>query len=196
MKKILILVLLGMSAALVALPVQAASRTYGIAWSLAAPTGNTKDLTKPISARGFNLEYRDFFRKDMAWGINLGYNVFVEEHDNTFYGDNFAVTGMRWSYINTVPIYLSCHKFFGNNRDGRVFVGLNMGTAWLEQRQTLGLYEVKDSNWHFGLAPEIGYNFPWDAFLGYGSIRFNYLNQAGDVPDQSWFELRLGFGLD
>jgi hypothetical protein len=195
MKKINVLVLLFVAVFTVQ-PVLAGNNTFGASWSLALPTGNTKDFTSPLSARGFNLEYQNFFRTDTAFGVNIGYNVFTEEQDQTFVGENFAVTGLRWHYINTVPIYASLHKFFGNNRDGRFFVGLNAGTAWLEQRMTLGLYEFKDSNWHLGLAPEVGYNFPWDSFLGYASLRFNHLFKAGDIENQGWFELRLGFGLD
>lgn len=196
MKKIMILVLLVMSTVMTASLTQAGNNTFGVAWSLALPTGDTKDFTDSFSFRGANLQYRGFFRTDLAWGLNVSYNVFSKEYDNTYYGDNFAVTGERWTYINTVPIYLSGHKYFGNKRDGRFFLGMNGGAVWLEQRMTLGLYEQEESNWHLGLAPEIGYNFPWDSFLGFGSVRFNYLLEAGDVPSQSWFEFLLGFGLD
>lgn len=179
-----------------AVPAEAARNTFGVSWSLSVPTGDTRDFVENISWRGFNLEYKSFFRDDASWGFNGGYNVFSQEQDRTFQGENFAVTGLHWTYINTVPLYLSYHKYFGNKREGNLFVGMNAGTAWLEQRRTLGLYETKESNWHLGFAPEVGYNFPWDAFLGYASLRFNYLLEAGDVPSQTWLELRLGFGLD
>jgi hypothetical protein len=174
----------------------AARNTIGVSWSLSVPTGDTRDFVKNVSWRGINLEYKGFFREDASWGFNAGYNVFAQDQDKTFVGENFAVTGNHHTYINTVPLYLSGHRYFGNRRDGRFFVGMNAGTAWLEQRRTLGLYEVKESNWHLGLAPEVGYNFPWNSFLGFASLRFNYLLEAGDVPSQSWFELKLGFGLD
>jgi len=175
---------------------QPGNSTVGLAWSLTMPTGDMKEFTDDFSLRGVNLEYRRFKRSDLAFGLNVGFNVFNDDKDNTFIGENFAVTGQRWTYINTVPIYASVFKFSGNKRDGRMFFGANAGTAWLEQRNTLGLYETVESNWHLALAPEIGYNFPWDDFLGYASVRYNYLFEAGEVPAQGWFELKLGFGLD
>jgi hypothetical protein len=198
MKRINSLVILAAMTAACLLPVAAqAASTFGAAWSLAAPTGDTKEFTDDFSLRGFALEYRNYYTGTTAWGVNVGYNVFVEERDRTYYGDNFAVTGEHWSYINAVPMYLSWHKVASRSRrDGSMFFGVNAGGVWLEQRVTMGLYEVKESNVHLGFAPEIGYHFPWQSFLGYGSLRFNYMLEAGDVPAQSWFELRLGFGMD
>lgn len=191
----LVLVTLLALALLPASPARA-STSFGAAWSLAMPLGDTKDFTDSFSLRGFSLEYRNYYTREMAWGLNISYNVFNEEKDSTFYGDNYAVTGQRWTYINAVPMYLSWHRVPGGTRDGSLFYGLNAGAVWLEQRTTLGLYEVNESNVHLGFAPEIGYHFPWQSFLGYGAVRFNYMLEAGDVPAQSWIELRLGFGLD
>lgn len=197
MKNFRILLLVALFA-LLALPASAqhGNSSFGLAWSLSMPTGDMKDFCDDFSLRGFNLEYRRFQSTDLAFGINAGFNVFNEEQDDTFIGENFAVTGNRWTYINTVPIYASVFKFKGNKRDGRFFFGGNAGVAWLEQRHTLGLYETKEDNWHLAVAPEVGYNFPWNAFLGYASLRYNYLFEAGDVPSQGWIELKLGFGLD
>jgi len=176
---------------------QPGNSSFGLAWSLSLPTGDMKEFTDDFSLRGFNLEYRRFQRSDLAFGLNVGYNVFNEEQDDTFIGENFAVTGKQWTYINTVPIYASVFKFSSSNkRDGRFFFGGNAGTAWLEQRRTLGLYETKEDNWHLAVAPEVGYHFPWDAFLGYASVRYNYLFEAGEVPAQGWIEIKLGFGMD
>jgi len=106
------------------------------------------------------------------------------------------VTGLRWHYVNTVPIYASAYKYWGAKRDTRYFAGANVGTAWLERKTTLGLFEDTDKNWHFAFAPEFGVNMPWSSFIGYISVRYNVLLAAGDVESQGWFEFRIGIGLD
>jgi len=174
-----------------------AQSSFGMSWSLTVPTGNTKDFNKSMSFRGFNFEYRDIQSTSWGWGINAGYNVFADDYTDTYNRDNFAITGLRSHYINTVPIYAAAYKYFGNSRkNGRWYVGLNGGTAWLEQRVTLGLYELKEDNWHLSVAPEVGYHLPWDSFIGHISARYVMVNSAGNTDTQSWFEFRIGFGLD
>ena len=175
----------------------AAQSSFGMSWSLTLPTGNTKDVTNNLSARGVNFEYRDIQSTTWGWGINAGYNVFAADKTDTYFEDNWAVSGLRSHYINTIPIYAAGYKYFGKSRrDGRFYVGLNAGTAWLEKRLTFGLYEIKESNWHLTVAPEIGYHLPWDSFLGHVSARYVMVNEAGTTESQSWLEFRLGFGLD
>ena len=175
----------------------AGKNTFGVAWNISAPLGDTSDFTSGLQFRGATLEWRNFYTRDMAWGINGSWDVFTENFDGTYQGDNFAISGKSWRYINAVPIYASWYKYIGEDRRGRrTFFGLNAGTAYIERRIEVALWGVKDDNWHLAFAPEIGMQLPWNSFLGWVSVRYNYALSAGDVDAQQWFEFRLGFGMD
>ena len=193
-----IFVLLGLL--LILLPggaAQADNNTFGIAWGISVPFADTKDYTSKVSFRGLSAEWRNFYTRDMAYGINVGWNVFNEEDDSTVYVDNAAFTGKRWNYINAVPIYASWFKYFSHDkRSKRVFAGLNAGTLYMERRTEVGFIGIDEDTWHFALAPEVGFQLPWDAFLGYISARYHYAFKGGDVEAQQYLEFKIGFGLD
>lgn len=175
----------------------AANSTFGVAWGISVPTADTKDFVPNVSFRGASAEWRNFYTRDMAYGINVGWNVFNQQDDGTVNSGNIALTGNRWKYINAVPIYASWFKYFSDDkRSSRLFLGLNGGTAYIERRIEIGTMAFDDDNWHLALAPEIGWQLPWDSFLGYVSARYHYAFAAGDQEAQQWLEFKIGFGLD
>ena len=197
MKKSLFVLLLLLLCSLSVSMAQAGSNSFGISWSSAIGTGNTSDFVSGFQARGVNLEYRGRVNSNFLWGVNVGYNVLSKGGDETLFLDHAQVTGVYGRTINTVPIYLAAYYEFGpyQARSGRLYVAMNAGTAWLEQRTNLALYTIEQDNWHLGFAPEIGYHLPWDSFVGHISMRWNYMLEAGDTDAQSWVEFRVGFGL-
>jgi len=167
------------------------------AWGISVPTGATKDFTSGVSFRGMSVEWRNFYMRDAAYGINVGWNVFNETDDSTVFFDNAAITGKRWHYINAIPIYGAWYKYFSDDkRSSRFYAGINAGTAWIEQRTEMSLYQLTEDNWHFAVAPEVGMNLPWDSFLGYVAARYHYAFKTGDMEAQQWIEFKIGFGLD
>jgi len=178
-------------------PAALAQSTFGAAWSLGIPTGDTKDFASGLSARGVSLEWRNFRSRDVALGASIGWNVFNEEESGTRQFGNVAVTGKNWNYVNAIPIYVNAYKYFGEDRRvTRFFAGLNAGTIWIERRFEYSVYAAEEQNWHLAVAPEVGVQLPWSSFLGYAAVRYNVGFSAGNVDTQSWFDIRLGFGLD
>ena len=192
------IVLLGLLAVLLpAGSVLADNSTFGIAWGISVPTGDTKDYISKVSFRGASAEWRNFYQRDAAYGINVGWNVFNEESDETVTFENAAVTGKHWKYINAVPIYAGWFKYFSDDkRSGRFFAGRNVGAAWIEQTADISLIRFQEDNWHFAFAPEVGYHLPWDKFLGYVAARYHVAPSAGSQDTQQWLEFKIGFGLD
>jgi len=187
----LLLILLSSGSAL------ADNNAFGIAWGISVPTGDTHDFIPRMSFRGASAEWRNFYMRDSAYGFNVGWNVFNQSNDGTVYYENAAVTGKRWNYVNAVPVYASWFKYFNDDRrTSRLFVGMNAGGAWIERRTDVGLVSIKEDNWHFAVAPEIGWQLPWDSFLGYVSARYHYAFKAGNMEAQQWLEFKIGFGLD
>lgn len=187
----LLLILLSVSA------VRADNNTFGVAWGISIPTGDTSDYISKVSFRGASFEWRNFYQRDAAYGINVGWNVFNDEDDSTVNLNNAAVTGKHWKYINAVPIYAGWFKYFNDDpRAKRFYAGINAGGAWIERTADIGLVRLQGDNWHFALAPEVGMHLPWDAFLGYIGVRYHYAFKAGDSEAQQYFEFKVGFGLD
>lgn len=196
MKKI-ILILVLLVATGTALPASAGNDSFGLAWGVSLPAGNTNDFISKVSFRGAVVEWRHNYRRDAAWGLNVGWNVFNKSANETLEWDNVAVTGNIYRYINAVPIYAGWYKSFGEDRrDKRMYLGLNAGTAWIERRADVGLYSFDESNWHFAVAPEVGLHLPWDSFLGYLALRYHYAFEAGTFGAEQWLELKVGFGFD
>jgi len=193
MKKTLVLLVL---LSLIAASAQAQS-TFGAAWSLGIPTGNTSDFASGFSFRGVSLDWRNFRSRDVAIGASIGWNVFNEEESGTRDFGDVAVTGKNWNYVNAIPIYVNGYKYFGEDRrTTRFFAGLNAGTIWVERRTEFSLYALDDKNWHLAVAPEVGVQLPWSSFLGYAAVRYNVGFSSGEADTQSWIDIRLGFGLD
>lgn len=197
MKKTIVPFVLVASLLAAAAPAAADNNAFGIAWSLGLPVGNTHEYAPGLSGRGVSMEWRYFRDRTTAFGASAGWNVFNDKDSGTFTSGNLAVTANRWRYVNAVPVYLNAYKYFSEDRRGpRWFAGLNAGTMWVEQRTEIGLYAFQQQNWHLAVAPEVGIQLPWDSFLGYVALRYNVGFRAGDMDTQSWFDLRLGFGLD
>ncbi len=176
-------------------PALARNNVFGVSWNLSVPTGNTSDFLSDFSFRGMGVEYKTFINKNVAYGVNVSWNVMAEEMDEPFQVDSFSVSGLRTHYVNSVPIYVSGCRYFGSQMGTRYFVGGHAGVAWLEQRMDLGLFSREESNWHAAFAPEIGIQLPYSAFLGSFSVRYNYMLKAGETEAQSYLEIRLGFSM-
>ncbi len=174
-----------------------ADSVFGVAWAPSVPTGDTNAFAPGLSLRGVSLEMRSFINPTVAWGGSIGWNVFNESLSGTESFGDVTVTGKAWRYINAVPIHLGIFKYSNaSRRDSRFFFGLNAGTNWIERRTDFSLIQQTEQNFHLALAPEVGVQMPWNAFLGYMAVRFHHAFKAGEVDAQNWFEFKIGFGLD
>jgi len=178
-------------------PVRAENDVFSVAWGVSLPTGAIQDYTPNISFRGASAEWRTYYRRDAAYGLNVGWNVFDTAKDGTVSFENGAVTGKSWNYVNAVPVYLGWFKYLGDDRrDNRWFFGLNAGASWIQWRTEVGLVKLEEENWHVALAPEFGVMLPWDSILSYVSARYHYAFSAGNQDAQQYLEIMIGFGTD
>ncbi len=178
-------------------PASAGQSKFGMTWNVTAPTGDTHDFVSGVHFRGGSLEWYNFRSRNVAFGLNAGWNVFNDNFDGTADNGTFAVTGKSWRYVNAIPIYASWRQYQSIDRRGkRMFFGLNAGTAHIERRVEMGLFQANEENWHLAVAPEVGLQLPWDSFVGSITLRYNYALSAGDANAQQWIEWRVGFGMD
>jgi len=178
-------------------PVASANSTFGFAWNPAVPLGDLADFTSGLQLRGACMEWRKFNRSDLAVGASISWLVFNDSSEGTVTEGPLTITGKRWDYVNTIPLHVTAYKYFSTDRRStRVFAGLGAGANWMEYRTEVGSYTFDDSQWHFALAPEIGMQLPWDKWLGFVSVRWQYVFAAGDFEAQNWIDFKIGFGLD
>lgn len=132
-----------------------------ISYNTALPTGNTKDYISDFSWKGFSFEGRSFTNRNWTFGGTFGWNIFdtkstdlIEIDDET---SGITIKGTQVRYTNSFPIMANGHYHFGKRKDAvRPFMGLGLGTYYIIQRFEIGILQREVSNWHFGLAPEVG----------------------------------------
>jgi outer membrane protein W len=167
---------------------------YGLGYQVSIPLSNTKDFTENVSWRGASFEARKAIKPNLTVGLSLGWHVFDEETDEVVSFDNLDVSGDQLRYINSFPILLNAHKYFGQEGSMRPFVGLNAGGYVMEHRLEIGLVALEETNFHIGFAPELGFVFPLEGNSSiYLSGRYNYAFSAGNVDDQSYVGVTAGY---
>jgi hypothetical protein len=168
----------------------------GASYSIAAPVGNTPDYIDQIGLRGFEIEGRHFLTDRVSLGGSLGWQAFYESGgEQTTMGDDFALLGRQWRYINRFPVLLTAHFYTKATNNVRFYGGSGAGAVYNIQRTDIGIYTFEDSAWNFGLAPEVEILVP---FKMRGNIHFalQYWQSfgGGEIDDDlGALALKIGF---
>jgi hypothetical protein len=168
---------------------------WGLSYGFATPTGNTKDFADDFSWRNFSVEGRRIDEnRAMSLGLVASWNVFFEKTDRTSVLPNVPghVTGTQYRYINSWPILVNAHHYFGHPYRARPFIGINLGAYIIEERVEIGLVAAHETNVHFGGAPEIGFSVPRGNQIWFVNARYHATLKAGNVPEQNYVTVSLG----
>jgi hypothetical protein len=148
---------------------------------------------------GFGFDGRWFVSPDrpLAVGLALGWHVFDEETDETIVLENGALSGHQHRYINSFPIMLTGHFYFGQDDQLWAFIGGGIGTYAIIQRFEVGVFAFEETSWHFALSPEIGFQAPLQDLDLFVSARYNYAFEAGEslngeAQDYSYWGINVG----
>ena len=151
------------------------------------PGGETKDFTDSFSWRGIGLEGRTAVRPNVSVGGFVGWNVFNDSGEATSSIAGADISGFQSRFVNAMPLLATAHLYSGAAGGFRTYLGGGIGTYWIENRAELGLTALTTTNWHFGIAPEIGFIMPKDNFAaGFLSIKYNYAFEAGGIAHSYW----------
>jgi len=143
-------------------------------------------------------------QQPMLWGITWNVSipfgawiVFYEKSTDTWQQPDAdgAISGTQLRDINSVPIYVNAHRYWGDEIGFRPFLGLNVGLLYSYHRLDMGMYTWNDDKWQFALAPDVGVLFPYSSFLGFAGARYNYAFKSGNFEAQQYLEMYVGFGL-
>lgn len=174
--------------------VRAQDYYFGITYDTSMPLGDTKDFAGSFSWLGLSLEGRKIVRPDASVGFFFSWHEMDKETDEvTNVDEGTDVQAAQKRYINSFPMMVTGHYYFGQRGRPRPFVGLGVGAYLIERRVDVGgLFYVDEDKWHFGLAPEIGVAWPagWQA-AGIISVRFNWASPGGD-SEEMYMNFRVG----
>ncbi len=174
-----------------------------LSYSTALPAGNTADFVDDFSWRGFAIEGRSFTKRNLSFGIMFGWNYFDQRTSETVQVTNGAVTGTQIRYLDVIPIMASMHYYFGPKRRKamRPYAGLSAGTYIISQRLDIGIWTFRRSNWHFGVAPELGVLVPLGNTSLSLAVKYNYAFDAGETflefndNSHSFITFNVGFAF-
>ncbi len=170
-------------------------------YQVSIPTGDTKDYTNSTSWRGVGMDFRYSVDKSATVGFILGWNVFHERVFKTveLETDNpGTVTGTQDRTINSFPIMLNAHYYFGKRGSTRLYAGLNAGGYIMLQRLSIGVITFQEDRWEWGVAPEVGVLIPTSfdgGFLLSGKYNYAFTGKSvlGTDINHSYLTISAGF---
>lgn len=168
----------------------------GLSYKVAAPVGNTSDYIDKISFRGLEAELRTFLTERVSLGGSLGWQAYYESTgEQVIRGEDFALSGKQWRYINSFPLMLTGHYYSRPGGSFQFYGGLGLGIVHNIRRTDVGLYTFEESAWNFGLAPEVGVLVPV-GITGdlHFALKYNQSFSGGDIDDDlGALALKLGY---
>jgi len=167
----------------------------GISYDLSIPTQDTKKFVSNISVVGFGLDARKMTHGKYSYGVTFHWNSFTDdrlERVNTESGNTITIDDRS---MESFPLLVNSHYYFFSEVESfRPFFGGNIGTYFIITRRFVDGVKRSDTNWHFGLAPDIGFmlHFMQDVHVMF-TLRYNYAFKTGGSPAQTYFSILFGF---
>jgi hypothetical protein len=157
-----------------------------VLYNVSFPGGEFRDFIDETSFRGATIEFMKYPTRDARYttGLSLGWQVFDQRGEETTQIENGAVTGTQRKYVNAFPMFLMGNYYLGNERGGRLLMGFGAGAVYTVQRLEIGVRGIEETNWHFGIAPQLGFQFPVGLEVEFVvSARYNVIFGAGEGID-------------
>lgn len=171
-----------------------AQSMHGMTYNTGLTMGDANDYISAYSWRGVGFEGRYFQNSNLTIGWSFGWNTFYEGLDGSFENGTTTLTGKQYRYINTMPIHITTHYYFGEDGDVQPYIGAGVGTSWIEKRTDMGLYSSNVNKWHFSFAPEVGVIFPASVSSNfYISAKYNYAVKTSETMSYSYLGINVGF---
>lgn len=164
----------------------------GITYQAALAQQDTKEFSDGLEWRNLGLDFRRMISPQASIGFYTGWHTFNDRVDGLISFDQVDVSGLQRRFLNAFPLLLTGHWYLQDARQGGAFVGLGLGTYWIENRLEVGRTSLASDAWHFGVAPEVGWAFDTGSGLApYLSVRYNYAVEAGDFS-HGWWTFGIG----
>jgi hypothetical protein len=167
----------------------------GVSYQFSIPIGETFNYTAPVSWRGIGLDVATFVKPELAVGLAFGWNVFFDNTTATIHFQGVDITGNQDRTLNVWPVLANVRWFprISSNRDLQPYIGANVGGYIIERYLGIGLTAFQQTNFHFGVAPEIGVFFQQPFGAIFLNARYNMAFASGGVPFQQFLGFNLGY---
>ncbi len=136
---------------------------YSLSYEPATPLGDMRNFISNTSLRGLTASAGWYLNNKITVGATVQWTGFYEKDErHTWNFDGGAVTANAWKEFFLISL-LANVKYHFNDDDGSLFVpyiGLGVGTMYVDQNAQIGKYEFKETYWRFALAPEVGTRIP------------------------------------
>jgi hypothetical protein len=153
-----------------------------VTYQMSLSQGDFNDFVDDTSWIGWGIEGKHFRSPTSHWTLGFAFSWHV--FDTKLYGttelENGAVTGTQRRYVNSLPFLLTTNYYLNRKNTVKPFVGIGAGAYYIIQRLDIGVFQNEYPNWHFGIAPEVGLQFPLGEIEGMVSVKYNYAFKSGD----------------
>jgi hypothetical protein len=166
-----------------------------INYSMAMPVGSTYDFVSDYSFRGISFEYRYLIMPMFSVGGVIGWNIFDDKVRGTFTRENVTVTGTQLRWLDALSMAALMHAYLPMFKAVLPYAGLELGAYYTSRYVDLGWWARTEDGWHFGLAPEIGTLVHAGSVSFNFSVKFKYLVESNENPEELFFGFNVGLGF-
>jgi hypothetical protein len=166
-----------------------------IAYSMAMPLGSSYDFASDYSFRGISFEYRYRIMPQFSVGGVIGWNIFDDKVKGTFSRDTVTVTGTQLRWLDALTLCANMHYYLAMFKKTLPFAGLELGAYYTSRYTDMGWWAQTKDGWHFGLAPEIGTLVHAGSVSFAFSVKFKYLIETSDAPEEMFLGFNVGVGF-
>jgi hypothetical protein len=169
--------------------------SFGLTYSISFPMGDLHDYISKTSFRGIETEYNYHLKPSMSLGIATGWNTFYQRMDKqTYTSGTESITGVQYRYTNAVPILATGRYIKAGSGKAEPFVGVGIGTLYVDRATDFGLYRISQDAWQFCVAPELGvFLKSGRGVAGLISARYYSAFNANNLSGQPYLSLNIGF---
>ncbi|MCF6353204.1 MAG: outer membrane beta-barrel protein [Cyclobacteriaceae bacterium] len=176
---------------------------WTFSWPISMGIGSTNEYIAKTSFRGIAITGASFLTDNISIGGEWSWEVFDEikrdlpPREVSVDGVPGHVSGTEYRYLNTIPIFVNSHYYLGQNGALRPYVGMGIGTVYVDQRTDIGFVNIQTQTWRFGVQPEVGVFIPM-GLSGVGvslKAKYRYATKASDAEAVNMFSFGLGFGF-
>ncbi len=168
---------------------------FMVAYAPSIPIGSSSDFASNFGFRGFALGLRYMVNEVMSVGIESGWSFQDDKRRETtsIEGERRTLTVTTGQIRSTeiIPLVATAHYYYDA---GSIIphAGLRLGAYYTRRDLDAGLWYFSNDGWHFGFSPEVGVIIPTGSIQVLTAVGFNYLFEAGDMPEEMFFDLRIG----
>ena len=169
--------------------------SFVLSYPMSMPLGDLSDYNSKTSFRGFSMELNKRAKPNLEVGLEIGWNVFYEKAaDKVYEKETVSISGTQHRYTNSVPMIAGV-KYYKETSNSKVepFVGVGLGTLYVDRSTDFGLYRIATTTWQFCIRPEIGIHFKGNQGVGgFAAVKYYGAFGTSDLDGQSYVSLNLG----